>query len=189
LHLPSNGRADDRPPDEEKTMRIPDARAAVPLLLALALALAGCAADAGGPEVASASGAGGDGGKPSASADPTLDRDERNLRFARCMRENGVDMPDPEPGKGIMIRANGDRATMEKAQEACKRYAPTGGDGPGAAQNSERMRKLARCMRDNGVPEFPDPQPDGGIRIGKGVADDPDFEAAQAKCRLDAGGS
>ncbi|GGK70699.1 hypothetical protein Ppa06_35780 [Planomonospora parontospora subsp. parontospora] len=172
-------------------MRIPDARAAAPLLLALTLSLplAGCAADPGGPEVASASGSGGDRTAPAASATPALDRDERNLRFARCMRENGVDMADPEPGKGVMIKLKGDRAVMEKAQEACKQYAPAGGDGPGAAQDSERMRELARCMRDNGVPEFPDPQPDGLVRIGKGVADDPDFEAAQQKCRLDAGGS
>jgi hypothetical protein len=55
-------------------------------------------------------------------------------------------------------------------------------------------------MRENGVPDFPDPQADGGIRIqaGPGTGIDPDsqaFKDAQAKCeqympsRRQAGGS
>ncbi|GAA3130769.1 hypothetical protein GCM10010466_21760 [Planomonospora alba] len=169
-------------------MRIPGAPAAVPLVLALTLtaALAGCAAG-GGAEVATATGGG---GGPAASATPTLDPDERNLRFAQCMRENGVDMPDPRPGEPVMLRIRkGQEAAVEKARQACKQYAPVGGTGADRSRNAERMREIARCMRDNGVPDFPDPDPEGRIKVGKGVTDDPDFPAAEAKCRPEKGGS
>ncbi|MFI7439955.1 hypothetical protein [Nonomuraea indica] len=158
------------------------------LALAAALALAGCGADdGGGSDVASATGGG-----PSAtgSAAPSLSNDEKAVKFAQCMRENGIDMADPQPGKGIMVSAApGSKATMDKAMAACKQWQPMGGDGPGAQQNAERMRALAQCMRDNGVPDFPDPEPGGGLRVTGKIAGDPDFEAAQQKCRLNAGGS
>jgi hypothetical protein len=55
----------------------------------------------------------------------------------------------------------------------------------------EKMRQFAKCMRDNGVENFPDPQEDGGIMIqggGPGSTDglnpdDPTFKAAQEKCQ------
>jgi hypothetical protein len=48
------------------------------------------------------------------------------------------------------------------------------------------MREFAKCMRANGVPEFPDPQADGRIRIDSFRGLDPDsaeFKAAEEKCR------
>ncbi|RBQ19745.1 hypothetical protein DP939_13560 [Spongiactinospora rosea] len=52
------------------------------------------------------------------------------LKFAACMRENGIDMPDPQPGKGLQMakpamRAGGD-AAMEKAMKACEDHLPGG---------------------------------------------------------------
>ncbi len=44
------------------------------------------------------------------------------------MRENGVDMPDPKAGQGIkMTMGPGSEATMDKAQQACKEWQPSGG--------------------------------------------------------------
>jgi hypothetical protein len=41
----------------------------------------------------------------------------------------------------------------------------------------------SRCMRANGVPNFPDPGPDGGVELPAGVnGASPVFKAAQAKC-------
>ncbi|WP_336209474.1 hypothetical protein [Nonomuraea sp. LPB2021202275-12-8] len=153
----------------------------------LALALTGCASGAGGSaDVPSA-----DGGKQTSgsSAAPSLSPDERNVKWAQCMRENGIDVPDPKAGQGIRMTAGpGSEETMTKAREACKEWQPTGGNGTGNAQNGERMRKVAQCMRDNGVEEFPDP--DGNtMRLNKSVADDPDFPAAEKKCQLGLGGS
>ncbi|WP_146607429.1 hypothetical protein [Spongiactinospora gelatinilytica] len=53
------------------------------------------------------------------------------VKFAACMRENGIDMPDPQPGKGFPAlakpakRPRGD-AAMEKAVKACQDHLPGG---------------------------------------------------------------
>ncbi len=166
------------------------------LLLVLGLAASGCAKPSGGDGVASA------GGTPTASAssgtgdsrpDPVKDQ-ENFLKYAQCMREQGVDMPDPQmDGGGIsmMIPQGTDKAKVDAANELCKQHLPNGGQPMKAdPEMQEKMRKFAQCMRDNGLPDFPDPDEDGGIRIdgggpgGGGV--DPRSEAfkkAEAACK------
>ncbi|WP_433532805.1 hypothetical protein ACQPYA_12825 [Micromonospora sp. CA-263727] len=155
----------------------------------LALALAGCAGqDDGGTTVATAGGAA---AAPSASASGTeASDDERRLAFARCMRENGVDMPDPGAGNGPTFRFDGsvDRSKVEAAMEKCRELLPNGGQSPQLdAEQLEQMRAMARCMRENGVPDFPDPAPDGRIQIQRDALrinpDDPTFRTAMEKCR------
>jgi hypothetical protein len=67
---------------------------------------------------------------------------ERALKFAQCMREHGVDMPDPTfSGGGVQMRVGGppqsgssgrafgpNDPTFKKAQQACRKYF---GGGPG----------------------------------------------------------
>ena len=52
------------------------------------------------------------------------------LAFAKCMRENGVDMPDPDfsgdGGGAFRIEGPDNAEEFEKAQEACKEFAPGG---------------------------------------------------------------
>ena len=58
----------------------------------------------------------------------------------------------------------------------------SGGSGPLA---------YASCMRANGVPNFPDPQPGGGVEVRAGTGLDPvapAFRAAQSKCQKLLGG-
>jgi hypothetical protein len=153
------------------------------LAVSTALALAGCGSDGGGDEVASA-GVGQEEGTE--AAEPSLSREEMGVKFAQCMRENGVPMEDPEPGKGVRIRVDPSigRDTVDAAMEACREYNPQqNGAGGGGEQMAERGRAFAQCMRDNGVEAFPDPQPEGGMRIDRSVAEDPDFEAAQQACQ------
>ncbi|MDG4798235.1 hypothetical protein [Micromonospora sp. WMMD1082] len=159
----------------------------------LALALAGCASrDDGGTGVATA---GDTAATPSASAGGTGTGTggsdaERQLDFARCMRENGVDMPDPEAGNGPMFRFDGsvDPKQVEAGMEKCRHLLPNGGQPPQLdAEQLEQMRVMARCMRENGVPDFPDPAPDGRIQISRDALrinpDDPTFRTAMEKCR------
>ena len=58
------------------------------------------------------------------------------------------------------------------------------GNGVTSADKVEAARAYAQCIRDNGVPDFPDPDADGRLR---GVAheqqDDPTFRAAMETCR------
>ena len=63
--------------------------------LALALALAACGTPADGDQVASLSG--GDATTTTkGTGDDGKDPQQRAIDFAKCMREHGVDMPDPE---------------------------------------------------------------------------------------------
>ncbi|GGN30072.1 hypothetical protein FHR83_004268 [Actinoplanes campanulatus] len=135
--------------------------------VAFALVLGGCAG----------------GEKPSTA--PSLDPDARNLKFAECLREQGLDVPDPEPGKGMMLKfgPDSDQQKVQAAMEACREWAPSGVTGGGAAdpKRDELMRKQAQCMRDNGVEAFPDPE-NGQIRIDASAGEDPDFKAAEKAC-------
>ncbi|MEV4137886.1 hypothetical protein AB0J72_37655 [Dactylosporangium sp. NPDC049742] len=156
------------------------------LLLVLGLTAAGCGKARGGDNgVASA------GGTPTASAsagsgnqprDPAKDQ-ENMLKYAQCMREHGIDMPDPQfEGGGVrmMLPQGTDKAKVDAANAECKQYMPNGGQPMKAdPEMQERMRKYSQCMRENGVPEFPDPGEDGGIRFegGQGSNLDPGSEA------------
>jgi hypothetical protein len=160
-------------------------RGVLPVLVLLALA--GCASRTGGDAVATAGGAATP-ATPSASA--TAEKGD-GLKFAQCMRENGMTwFEDPAPdqrGVRIKIPQGQDKAKVDAALEACKKFMPNGGEPPKLdAAAIERARQMAKCMRENGVPDFPDPSADGGIRfdarkggVGPG---DPAFEAAEKKC-------
>lgn len=166
-----------------------------------AVTIAGCAGDKkNGDGVASA------GGKPTTTASTTGtnsnsgDTGEQMRRFAQCMREHGIDMPDPEvDDQGrvkVQIGGGGDtgggnppgKDEAEAAQKECQQYLPNGGEPPKMdPADVEKMRQFAKCMRENGIPDFPDPQPDGGMRVefGQGTGIDPNsqtFKDAQAKC-------
>src|SRR5262245_14397427 len=94
--------------------------------------LAACSADAAAPSVASLDDPGAD---PEASASPSAQTDpqEAFLAFAECMREHGIDMPDPEvsdEGGGkfsVGFNAGGpggdgdpDMEKFQAANEACR---------------------------------------------------------------------
>ena len=130
---------------------------------------------------------------------------EAALDFAKCMREHGVDMPDPQPGQGggIMLGGPGadgadgaDRATMERAQKACQKHLekvpPPDISEEQQQEFKERALKFARCMRENGI-DMPDPTFSGEGRVeqrleGGTGPDDPRFREASEKCAKEFGG-
>jgi hypothetical protein len=162
------------------------------LVVGLGLALAACGTPADGDRVASLSGdeattttrADGDGGK---------DPQQRAIDFARCMREHGVDMPDPEvddQGR-VRVRVGGgggrrpDPKKLEEAQKACGSLMG-GGDGPGQLDPAERdaMVDFARCMREHGI-DMPDPTGDGLLMRRDAGGPDPEseeFQQAEKAC-------
>jgi hypothetical protein len=151
--------------------------------LPLVLVLTGCGSADGGGQVASAGGDRKDAGSPTTS----LNREEMGVKFAQCMRENGVDMPDPVPGKGIELRLDQGtgRAALQKAKEACQQYNPqANGSAAADPQAAEKARKFAECMRANKVEDFADPQPGRpGVKIDGKIQQDPDFPGASEKCQ------
>jgi hypothetical protein len=136
--------------------------------LALAL-LAGCGALAGCAT----------GSHAAASASPSAMSQAQLLdigrQYSQCLRDHGLaDFPDPVIVDGRIALpddASGASAKEElrnnvAAQQACtpildrlpasaqKGKAPT-------AQELQGMLQFAQCMRANGIPDFPDPLPDG----------------------------
>jgi hypothetical protein len=80
------------------------------------------------------------------------------------MRANGVpDFPDPNPGGGFRLSAGiaSGLPSFRTAQAKCQKLLPGGGlPGSGAPPSRQTLAKLLRiavCMRQHGVPQFPDP--------------------------------
>ncbi|WP_433270322.1 hypothetical protein ACQPZF_09430 [Actinosynnema sp. CS-041913] len=121
------------------------------------------------------------------SAPPTSTAESPGVEFARCMRDNGVDMPDPGPDDGKLgALAGADRGSpaFKGAMDACKQFLPGGGDLSNLdPQEMDRLREFAKCMRENGV-DLPDPDPSGGKLGGMGQVDrsSPAFQAAVEAC-------
>ena len=129
----------------------------------MALALSACTEE-GGPTVASA------GGTPSAS--PAGDSMSKELQFVDCMRGKGItDMPDPVPGDAsgrsavryaIDVMGKGSDDTFQAALDACMSFLPPALPAePPTAAELDGYAQFSKCMRDNGVAEFPDIDPDG----------------------------
>lgn len=105
--------------------------------------------------------------------------------MAQCMRDQGMDVADPEEGGGVQIQGRGKKMSKKKvddAMAACRKFAPQGLDKGADPKAMDNMREYAKCMRENGVEEFPDPQ-GGGMRLDAKVAEDPDVPAADKKCK------
>ncbi|MFC9973220.1 hypothetical protein ACFVH6_20245 [Spirillospora sp. NPDC127200] len=156
------------------------------LAVGIAVVLGGsaCGGGDGGGGVASVeSGAAASG---SASPTATLSKEDAQLKFAQCMRENGVDVPDPGGGdKQVAVGRQGkDRGKFERAVEKCRSYLEAGGVIPDLKDPEvhDRFVKFAQCMRQQGI-DVPDPAPDGKWRIStKGVPPER-LEKAQQACR------
>jgi hypothetical protein len=92
---------------------------------------------------------------------------EKAVKFAECMRDNGVsEFPDPDASGELTIDGvlNGSSldpgtAAWTQAIAACKDLQPPGftGGGKRNAKEQDAAREFAQCIRDNGVNDFPDP--------------------------------
>lgn len=155
--------------------------------LMLAATLAGCGEPAANDTTVATAQSGPASANPSASATSGVDPDAP-LKFSKCMREQGMTwFPDPSGGKmSIKIPQNVKKEDFDKAQQACRKWAPNGDNAPKvSAEDLEKVRQMAKCMRENGVPNFPDPGPKGEVALDSKMGIDPEsasFKAAEQKC-------
>lgn len=126
------------------------------------------------------------GGSPAAK--PTANTQDKWVKFAQCMRQNGINMPDPQPGAGqIQIGAKDtDKTKLDAAMKACKQYNPKGDIDPNDPKQRDHELKMSQCLRRHGV-DAPDPQPGQPpeIRVGKGGEEK--VKKAEAACRKELG--
>ena len=169
--------------------------------VAVTLALSACGGDGEGDArggVASLGDSSSSGGKRSQTLKGSQDRREAALRFAKCMREHGIDHPDPderglfriEPDQGFDPRS----AKFREAAAACEKYLGAMGPPPelneeDRGQLQEQMLAFAKCMRGQGI-DMPDPQfrEEGGaftFEVGPNGVDpsDPKYRDAEQACR------
>jgi hypothetical protein len=134
------------------------------------------------------------------------DTQQAMLDFAQCMREHGIDIPDPqfgENGQGSFTvgaeRTPADKSKLDTAQAACQSYldkvksnAPPL-DPAKIEAEKQKLLDFAQCMRDHGI-DFPDPQistDGGGLQVqmgGPGLdPNSPGFKEANDTCSAQVG--
>jgi hypothetical protein len=97
---------------------------------------------------------------------------QKAVKFARCMRSNGVSQfPDPSASGKLTIDAVANGSSLDtsapafkQAISACKNLEPAGFMGSKrSSQQQSAALKFAECIRASGVKDFPDPIPNGPL--------------------------
>ena len=140
--------------------------------------VAGCGGSSPGPTASASSAASGSaitagsstatgGGATSSGSTAASSSGSGPLAFAKCMRANGVpNFPDPSAGRGSLFNMAGidtSAPAFRAAQAKCQKLMGGGPPVPGSAthpsaQTLAKLVAIARCMRQHGVPQFPDPR-------------------------------
>jgi len=135
----------------------------------LCLALAGC----GGGGTTADTGATGGGPGTAGQASGSVAQQARAtwLDYARCIRAHGhPDFPDPQVDSQGHATFGGDaaqdKAMAQQAQPACgpvlqRLPASVRGQAPVTPAVLRQEALFAACLRRNGLPQWPDPRPDG----------------------------
>ena len=157
-------------------------RLGVGVAIAGLVALSACTDAAEGDDVASAGGEERSSSSPEADEAP-VDEEDQALVFAECMRDNGVDMPDPGPGQQGLVDAfqavtgDYDQATMQQAFSACEDLMPQFAQEETHEEGWEL--ELAECLREQGIDVSDQPFDD----IHGGAIDQDELTAAMEVCR------
>ncbi|MBK5287823.1 MAG: hypothetical protein JJE46_05080 [Acidimicrobiia bacterium] len=188
------------------------------IAFALTIGIAACGSSGGTKASGVASLSKSDNSKSSSSgqaktADPAAFR-KQLLAYAQCMRDNGVDFPDPQFDANGQPQFNRDQGrnfgdlrnspAFDKARTACESKQP---DFAGQFQRTpaeqaalrKNLLKFAKCMRGKGL-DYPDPtfdangrpqfNRDGAPGNAQGQnRDDPTAQAARQACQQEVGGN
>lgn len=128
--------------------------------------------------------------EPGASAAPSAptgasgattvdDPQEAMLAFAQCMRDNGIEMDDPqfdEGGRGVIVRIGGpgepgfdpESEQFQAAQQACGSLLEAARpqlDPAAQAEFLDQQLAMAQCLREHGIEDYPDPVIDSDGRL------------------------
>lgn len=126
--------------------------------------------------------------------------EDAQVEFAQCMRDEGVDFPDPQSGDGpgqALGDVDTDSAEFEAASEVCGpiiQDAVPEGDLPDQAELEDQLLELTQCLRDKGF-DVPDQQigdpgsgdiPEISPEL-QDLQDDPEFQEATEECQDETG--
>jgi hypothetical protein len=92
--------------------------------------------------------------------------------FAQCARQHGKpEFPDPAIQEGVLAFPGATKEDQVAVQDACasilQRVPPSMVHHPHVptAEEMAQLRQFAQCLRQNGIPEWPDPASDGTFPI------------------------
>jgi hypothetical protein len=127
-------------------------------------------------------------GAAGATAPPSDPEREAVFEYAQCLRDNGIeDYPDPQFDEEVghwsypspLDLNTHSNEEVAAAQEACLPILEAAEPPPGDAD----LAAFSQCMRDHGIDNFPDPNPNGISLDGLGIdTDSPQFKAAEQAC-------
>jgi hypothetical protein len=112
---------------------------------------------------------------------PSSNTQDRLLQYAQCLRQHGVQVPDPGQGKNVQVTVT-NQPQAKAAAEACQQYAVGADNGAKSSADIAQERAYASCMRQHGVASFPDPDPNNGLVVPKTVLNSPNYPAADRQC-------
>lgn len=96
-----------------------------------------------------------------AEAVATPASEDQAVKYSECMRANGVaDFPNPNADGHILYGGiSVSKTTWVNAVGACEHLQPPGwqADAQRTPEQQAAALEFARCVRDNGVPDLPDP--------------------------------
>jgi hypothetical protein len=135
-------------------------------------------------------------GATATSEDREQQAEDAMLAYTKCMREHGVDVPDPEPGeRGLrMVAPEGvSPEEMREAEDACRTHLEAIEPPDLSDEQRQELEQAAlahaRCMREHGI-DLPDPTfgEDGRMtqRLDRASGidpNDPEFREAEEACR------
>ena len=156
----------------------------VPLAVLVILALASCTG-AQPPGIATARTAG------TAPSTRPLDRAQQAQQYVDCMRGQGVVMLDALTAEGIpqIDKTLSIAATVGPAMDHCKQFLPAADAAPRpSAQDLAQKQRFAACLREHGLPDYPDPDPDTGEpkmsdQLAAKLKGDPHLTSATQACQ------
>lgn len=146
--------------------RTPRPLVALALAGLIGLVGAGCGSDessesgaASGPATASSTVSVTAVASSTATAGKKLSKQEKAVKFAECMRANGVPhFPDPDSKGESNFGVDVTVEVWTKAVDACKALKPPGAlSAKRTPKEQSASLKFAQCMREHGVKDFPDP--------------------------------
>ncbi|WP_369036819.1 hypothetical protein [Streptomyces adonidis] len=161
----------------------------------MAFALTGCGGGDGGSKVPTAASGGATTASGGAAAGDGAGDDVAAYvaaqgKYVKCLRDNGIDAPDPDAqgnidfGGGDNVRALKKDPKFQAASEACAEFVTAvpesveKGNQPAlTAAQIKVKQEYATCMQKNGAADFPDPGPDG---LGQGEWDQTSAGAKRA---------
>jgi hypothetical protein len=132
-------------------------------LIAMVVLISACGSSAPAGTGSGGSGSGGD---------TTATAHAKGVKFAECMRSNGVStFPDPGASGNLTIDAIANGSSLDtstpaftQAISACRALEPAGFTGTKrSSQQQQAALKFAQCIRANGVKDFPDPIANGAL--------------------------